>query len=144
MEQEAEEYFQKIDALGGVIPAIKQGFFQREIAAAARQYQQEIEKKDRLIVGVNAYAEPDEKLDIPILKVDPKVESEQNENLKKLRSQRENTKVRQTLDQLKIAAQEDRNLMLPLIDCSRAYCTLGEMINVLKGVYGTWREEPVF
>jgi len=144
MEQEAEEYFQKIDALGGVIPAIKQGFFQREIAAAARQYQQEIEKKERIIVAVNAYAEPDEKLDIPILKVDPKVENEQNENLKKLRAQRENTKVRQTLDQLKIAAQEDRNLMPPLIDCSRAYCTLGEMINVLKGVYGTWREEPVF
>jgi methylmalonyl-CoA mutase N-terminal domain/subunit len=144
MEQEAEEYFQKIDALGGVIPAIKQGFFQREIASAARQYQHEIEKKERIIVGVNAYAEPEEKLDIPILKVDPKVEGEQNENLKKLRAERDNTKVRQSLNQLKVAAQEDRNLMPPLIDCSRAYCTLGEMINVLKGVYGTWREEPVF
>jgi methylmalonyl-CoA mutase N-terminal domain/subunit len=144
MEQEAEEYFQKIDALGGVIPAIKQGFFQREIASAARQYQHEIEKKERLVVGVNAYAEPEEKLDIPILKIDPKVEGEQNENLKKLRAERDNTKVRQSLNQLKIAAQEDRNLMPPLIDCSRAYCTLGEMINVLKGVYGTWREEPVF
>jgi len=144
MENEAEEYFQKIDALGGVIPAIKQGFFQREIAAAARQYQHEIEKKERIIVGVNAYAEPDEKLDIPILKIDHKVEGEQSENLKKLRTERDNTKVRQTLDQLKAAAQEDRNLMPPLIDCSRAYCTLGEMINVLKSVYGTWREEPVF
>jgi len=144
MENEAEEYFQKIDALGGVIPAIKQGFFQREIAAAARQYQHEIERKERLIVGVNAYAEPDEKLEIPILKIDHKVEGEQGENLKKLRAERDNTKVRQTLDQLKAAAQEDRNLMPPLIDCSRAYCTLGEMINVLKSVYGTWREEPVF
>jgi len=144
MEEAAEEYFQKIEALGGVIPAIKQGFFQREIAAAARQYQMEIEKKERLIVGVNAHAETDEKLDIPILKIDPKVENEQNENLKKLRAERDKTKVRQTLDQLKVAAQEDRNLMPPLIACSRAYCTLGEMINVLKGVYGTWREEPVF
>ncbi|MDZ7291709.1 MAG: methylmalonyl-CoA mutase family protein [candidate division KSB1 bacterium] len=144
MEQEAEAYFQKIDALGGVIPAIKQGFFQREIASSARQYQQEIERKERIIVGVNAYVEPEEKLDIPILKIDPKVEKEQNENLKKLRAERDNTKVRHTLDQLKSAAQEDRNLMPPLIDCSRAYCTLGEMINVLKGVYGTWREEPVF
>ena len=144
MENDAEAYFQKIDALGGVIPAIKQGFFQREIATAARQYQHEIEKKERVIVGVNAYMEPDEKLEIPILKIDPKVEHEQNENLKKLRAERDNTKVRQTLDQLKAAAQEDRNLMPPLIDCSRAYCTLGEMINVLKGVYGTWREEPVF
>ena len=144
MEDEAETYFQKIEALGGVIPAIKQGFFQREIAAAARQFQHEIEKKDRIIVGVNAYAEPEEKLEIPILKIDPKVEHEQSENLKRLRAERDNTKVRQALDQLKTAAQEDRNLMPPLIDCSRAYCTLGEMINVLKGVYGTWREEPVF
>jgi len=144
MENEAEEYFQKIEALGGVIPAIKQGFFQREIAAAARQYQHEIERKERIIVGVNAYAEPDEKLDIPILKIDHKVEGEQSENLKKLRAERDNTKVRQTLDQLKVGAQEDHNLMPPLIDCSRAYCTLGEMINVLKSVYGTWREEPVF
>ena len=144
MEDEAETYFQKIEALGGVIPAIKQGFFQREIAAAARQFQHEIEKKERIIVGVNAYAEPEEKLEIPILKIDPKVEHEQSENLKRLRAERDNTKVRQALDQLKTAAQEDRNLMPPLIDCSRAYCTLGEMINVLKGVYGTWREEPVF
>jgi methylmalonyl-CoA mutase N-terminal domain/subunit len=144
MEQEAEEYFQKIDALGGVIPALKEGFFQREIAAAARRYQEEIERKERLIVGVNAYVEPEEKLEIPILKVDPQVEKEQIANLNKLRAERDNTTVRQTLDQLKNAAQEGRNLMPPLIDCSRAYCTLGEMINVLKGVYGTWREEPVF
>jgi methylmalonyl-CoA mutase N-terminal domain/subunit len=144
MEEQAEEYFQKIDAFGGVIPAIKEGFFQREIAAAARQYQHEIEKKERIIVGVNAYVEPDEKLDIPILKIDPQVEKEQIANIKKLRAERDSTKVRQTLDQLKTAAQENRNLMPPLINCSRAYCTLGEMINVLKGVYGTWREEPVF
>ena len=78
MEDEAETYFQKIEALGGVIPAIKQGFFQREIAAAARQFQHEIEKKERIIVGVNAYAEPEEKLEIPILKIDPKVEHEQS------------------------------------------------------------------
>jgi methylmalonyl-CoA mutase N-terminal domain/subunit len=144
MEEQAEEYFKKIDSLGGVIAAIKEGFFQREIAAAARKYQEEFEKKERIIVGVNAYAEPDEKLEIPILKIDPGAEREQIGNLKKLKSERDNTKVRQTLDQLKIAAQENRNLMPPLIDCSRAYCTLGEMINVLKGVYGTWREEPVF
>ncbi len=144
MEEQAEEYFKKIESLGGVIAAIKEGFFQREIAAAARKYQEEFEKKERIIVGVNAYAEPDEKLEIPILKIDPSAEREQVNNLKKLKSERDNTKVRQTLDQLKIAAQENRNLMPSLIDCSRAYCTLGEMINVLKGVYGTWREEPVF
>jgi methylmalonyl-CoA mutase N-terminal domain/subunit len=144
MEEQAEEYFKKIESLGGVIAAIKEGFFQREIAAAARKYQEEFEKKERIIVGVNAYTEPDEKLEIPILKIDPSAEREQVNNLKKLKSERDNTKVRQTLDHLKIAAQENRNLMPPLIDCSRSYCTLGEMINVLKGVYGTWREEPVF
>ncbi|MGH7492137.1 MAG: acyl-CoA mutase large subunit family protein [bacterium] len=144
MEHGAEEYFEKIDALGGVIPAIKQGFFQREIAAAARKYQEEIEKKERLIVGINAYAEPDEKLDIPILKIDQKVEKEQQRNLAKLRAERDHTKVRQTLAQLKAVAQENRNIMPALVDCSRAYCTLGEIINELKGVYGTWREEPVF
>ncbi len=144
MEREAEEYFEKIDALGGVIPAIKQGFFQREIAVAARKYQEEIEKKERIIVGVNAYAESDEKLDIPILKIDQTVEKEQNRNLARLRAERGQTAVRQTLAQLKETAQENRNIMPALIDCSRAYCTLGEIINELKGVYGTWREEPVF
>jgi len=144
MEQEAEEYFEKIDALGGVIPAIKQGFFQREIAAAARQYQEEIEKKERLIVGVNAFAEPEEKLDIPILRIDPSVEKQQIGNLKKLRSERDLMKVKQYLTRLKEAAQDNRNLMPAIIDCSRAYCTLGEIINELKSVYGTWREEPVF
>ncbi len=144
MEEEAEAYFKKIDALGGVIPAIKAGFFQREIAAAARRYQEEFEKKERIIVGINAYAEPEEKLEIPILKIDPKVEKEQNKNLAKLRSERNQTGVRQTLAQLKVTAQEGRNVMPALIDCSRAYCTIGEMINTLKEVYGTWREEPVF
>ncbi|NUM63812.1 methylmalonyl-CoA mutase family protein [candidate division KSB1 bacterium] len=144
MEQEAEEYFRKIEAFGGVIPAIKEGFFQREIAAAARRYQDEIEKKERLIVGVNAFVEPDEKLDIPILKIDASVEKQQAQNLARLRAERNNTAVRQTLAKLKEAAQEGRNIMPALIDCSMAYCTLGEIINELKTVYGTWREEPVF
>lgn len=144
MEQEAEDYFRKIEAFGGVIPAIKEGFFQREIAAAARRYQDEIEKKERLIVGVNAFVEPDEKLDIPILKIDASVEKQQAQNLARLRAERNNTAVRQTLAKLKEAAQEGRNIMPALIDCSMAYCTLGEIINELKTVYGTWREEPVF
>ncbi|MEK7728569.1 MAG: methylmalonyl-CoA mutase family protein [candidate division KSB1 bacterium] len=144
MEREAEAYFEKIDALGGVIPAIKAGFFQREIATAARRYQEEFEKKERILVGVNAYADPEEKLEIPILKIDQKVEKEQNKNLAKLRGERNQTNVRQTLAQLKATAQDGRNVMPALIDCSRAYCTIGEMINTMKEVYGTWREEPVF
>lgn len=144
MEQEAENYFRKIDDFGGVIPAIKEGFFQREIAIAARKYQEEIEKKERLIVGVNAFVEPEEKLDIPILKIDASVERQQAQNLARLRAERNNTAVRQSLAKLKETAQEGRNLMPALIDCSMAYCTLGEIINELKTVYGTWREEPVF
>ena len=144
MEQAAEAYFQKINDLGGVIPAIKQGFFQKEIANAAKQYQEEIERKERIIVGVNAYREPEEKLDIPILRIDPEVEKAQVERLKELRAKRDNTKVRQTLDRLKEAARYQENVMPHLIDCAHAYCTIGEMINVLKDVYGTWRETPVF
>lgn len=144
MEQEAENYFRKIDDFGGVIPAIKEGFFQREIAIAARKYQEEIEKKERLIVGVNAFVELEEKLDIPILKIDASVERQQAQNLARLRAERNNTAVRQSLAKLKETAQEGRNLMPALIDCSMAYCTLGEIINELKTVYGTWREEPVF
>ena len=144
MEQAAEEYFQKINDLGGVIPAIKQGFFQREIAKAARQYQDEIERKERIIVGVNAYREPDEKLDIPILRIDDKVEKAQVARVKELKEKRDNTKVRQTLDRLREAAAANENVMPYLIDCAHAYCTIGEMINTLKDVYGTWTEEPVF
>ena len=144
MEQQAEAYFDKIDALGGVIAAIKEGFFQREIATAARRYQEEIEKKERIIVGVNAFVESEENLDIPILKIDPEVEREQIANLTKLRTERDHTRVRQTLAQLRETAQENRNLMPAIIDCGRAYCTLGEIINELKSVYGTWREKPVF
>ncbi len=144
MEQAAEEYFQKINDLGGVIPAIKQGFFQREIAKAARQYQDEIERKERIIVGVNAYREPDEKLDIPILRIDEKVEKAQVARVKELKDKRDNTKVRQTLQRLREAAAANENVMPYLIDCAHAYCTIGEMINTLKEVYGTWTEEPVF
>ena len=144
MENAAEAYFQKIDDLGGVIPAIKEGFFQKEIATAARRYQDEMEKKERIIVGVNAYAEPDEKLEIPILRIDERVEKEQVARLKKLRETRDNTRVRQTLDRLREAAHGSENLMPHFIDCAKAYCSIGEMIQVLREVYGTWTEDPVF
>ena len=144
IEAEAEAYFQKINDLGGVIPAIKQGFQQREIATAARRYQDEFEAKDRIIVVVNEYAEENEKLEIPILKIDQSVEKAQLERLQQLRASRDNGAVEAELERLRVDALANKNVMPALIDCAKAYCTVGEMIGVLREVYGTWVEEPVF
>jgi methylmalonyl-CoA mutase N-terminal domain/subunit len=144
MEQEAEEYFRRIEALGGVIPAIEKGFFQREIADAARRYQDEIERKERLIVGVNAFQEPEEQLDIPILKIDPQVEKEQKERVRQLKARRDQTAVRQSLDRLLQAARDGSNLMPRFIECAKAYVTIGEMVNTLKKEFGTYEEPPMF
>ncbi|MFQ5603294.1 MAG: methylmalonyl-CoA mutase [bacterium] len=144
MEKGAEEYFEKIDALGGVIPAIEKGFFQREIANAARKYQDEIEARERFIVGVNAFVEKNEKLEIPILKIDPEVGEQQIANLKSLKQNRNQTRAREALGKLKLAAKEGDNLMPHFIDCARAYATVGEMIHVLKEEFGEYREPVIF
>ncbi|HGY56591.1 MAG TPA: methylmalonyl-CoA mutase [Caldithrix abyssi] len=144
MEAKAEEYFKKIDDLGGVIPAIEKGFFQKEIARAAYQYQNEIEKKDRIIVGVNEYKDENEKIEIPLLQISPEVEKRQRENLKKLRAERDNAKVQNILAELKKAAQGSTNMMPILVDAAKAYATVGEMINTLKEVYGEYVESTEF
>ncbi|RMF68185.1 MAG: methylmalonyl-CoA mutase [Calditrichaeota bacterium] len=144
MEQAAQEYFEKIDALGGVIPAIEKGFFQKEIANAAKKYQQEIDKKERIIVGVNAFKEKSEKLDIPILRIDEKVEAEQVANLKKLKRERNQAQVQETLRRLREAARDGSNLMPRFIECARAYATVGEMIEVLKEEFGEYEEPIIF
>ena len=144
MELKAEAYFDKIEELGGVIPAIEKGYFQKEIARAAYQYQAEIESKDRIIVGVNDFKEEDEKIEIPLLQISPGVESNQKAAIKKLRSERNNENVKKCLASLKQAAQGDRNLMPLLIDCAKNYATLGEMVNVLKDVFGEYVEAAEF
>ena len=144
MESKAEAYFDKIEELGGVIPAIEKGYFQKEIARAAYQYQAEIESKDRIIVGVNDFKEEDEKIEIPLLQISPSVESNQKAAIKKLRSERNNENVKKCLASLKQAAQGDRNLMPLLIDCAKNYATLGEMVNVLKDVFGEYVEAAEF
>ena len=144
MESKAEAYFDKIEELGGVIPAIEKGYFQKEIARAAYQYQAEIESKDRIIVGVNDFKEEDEKIEIPLLQISPGVESNQKAAIKKLRSERNNENVKKCLASLKQAAQGDRNLMPLLIDCAKNYATLGEMVNVLKDVFGEYVEAAEF
>ena len=144
MEKGAEDYFQKIDELGGVIPAIEKGFFQKEIAQAAYRYQVEIENKDRYIVGVNAFKDKDEKIDIPLLQISPETEKQQIERLKALKRDRDNNKVQSLLKDLKQAAIENQNLMPVIIECSKAYATVGEMINTLKDVFGEYQESTDF
>ena len=143
MEEQAEEYFTKIEKLGGVIPAIEKNFFQHEIARAAYVYQQEIDKKERIIVGVNEFAEADEKIEIPILLIPEEVEKGQIKKLQQLKKKRNNDQVDEKLKQLKSAAQTSTNLMPLLVECAKAYCTLGEMVDTLKEVFGEY-DEPKF
>ncbi|UCF62745.1 MAG: methylmalonyl-CoA mutase family protein [bacterium] len=143
LEKGAEEYFEKIEKLGGVIPAIEKSFFQQEIARAAYVYQQEIDNKERIIVGVNDYVDSNKKIEIPILLIPEEVEKQQISNLGKLRKNRNQKQVQENLAELKAAAQTDTNLMPLLINCAKSYCTLGEMVNTLKGVFGEY-DEPKF
>ncbi len=144
MEREAEEYFRRIEEQGGVLACIENGFFQREIADAAYRYQMELEKGRRIVVGVNRFQDPDERLDIEILKIDPEVERRQRERLARLRAERSASEVERTLQALKEGARGDANLMPLIIDCARAYCTEGEIIGALKEVFGEYREKPVY
>ncbi len=144
LEAEANEYFRKIDELGGVIPAIEMGFFQKEIADAAYRYQREIEEKQRIIVGINEFIEKEEKLEIPILYIPPEVEIKQKEALAKLRQERNNEMVKEKLKSLHQAAIDEKNLMPYVLDCARNYVTLGEMVDELKKVYGVYEESIVF
>ncbi len=144
MEKQAEEYFSKIDDLGGVIPAIEMGFFQSEIAHAAYQYQREIEENDRVIVGVNDFIEPEEEIEISLLEIKKEVEVRQGQRLRKLRENRDNNKVSQALKELKLAAESSKNLMPEFINCAKSYATLGEMVDVLRGIYGEYIEPAEF
>jgi len=144
MEREAEAYFEKIDDLGGVIPAIEAGFFQREIAEAAYRYQLELDRKEKLIVGVNEFKEEDEKIEIPILLISPDVEVKQKKRIAELRASRNAAEVENTLSALLHAAKEDSNIMPHLLACTRAYVTLGEMCSKLAEVYGIHEETAVF
>jgi methylmalonyl-CoA mutase, N-terminal domain len=144
LEAEAYDYFGRIEKLGGVIPAIKENFFQREIADASFRYQAEVEAKQRIVVGVNRYELEDE-AELELLRIDPALEQQQIERVQALRGRRDSAAVEASLARLKeAAAREDGNLMPLLIEASRAYATLGEMCDALRETWGTWRETPVF
>jgi methylmalonyl-CoA mutase, N-terminal domain len=143
LEAEAYDYFDRIRALGGVVPAIKENFFQREIADASFRYQSEVEAKQRIIVGVNRYQQADD-AELEILRIDPALETEQIERVKALRGRRDSAAAEATLARLRQGAEGDENLMPLIVDAARAYVTMGEMCDVLREVWGTWRETPVF
>jgi len=142
IEQQAYDYFRRIEELGGVLPAIDKGFFQSEISDAAYRYQREIDAGERKIVGVNAYAEKTP-LTIPILEMDPQGYERQVSRLEEVRKTRDNGRVGQTLDKLRIACQGSENTMPYIMEAVHAYATLGEIIGVMKEVFGTY-EEPTW
>jgi len=140
IEQQAYNYFEQIEQLGGVIPAIEKSFFQSEIADAAYRYQREIDQNIRNIVGVNKYTKKDEQIRIPILEMDPEGYQRQVDRLKNLRKERDSGRVGQTLDRLRIACEGTENTMPYILDCVRAYATLGEITDVMKTVFGLYQE----
>src|SRR4051794_18491407 len=143
LERQAYDYFDRIEQLGGVIPAIEQNFMQREIAEASYRYQSEVEQQQRVIVGVNRYQLDDEP-QLEILRIDPALEQQQIERVQGIRARRDAAAVESTLAELKRAASAHTSLMAPIIACSRAYVAMGEMCDGLRDVWGTWREPPVF
>jgi methylmalonyl-CoA mutase N-terminal domain/subunit len=140
MEDRAMEYIDKIDAMGGVIGAIENGFLQREIADSAYKYQQEIDNKERILVGVNDYSVEEDWVPLKPLRIPPDVEAEQLARLQEVKRKRNNAKVKSVLDELHDAAERDENLMPKIIEAVKAYATLGETVNVLREIFGEYRE----
>ncbi len=139
VEAAAEEYLKKIDDMGGMLRAIQTGYVQREIQQAAFEYQKAIESGEQVVVGVNRYA-GDEAVEIPILRIDPEIERAQVERLKKLRARRDNHRVKAALAELERTARSDANLMPAILDAVRAYATVGEISDVLRGAFGEYKE----
>jgi methylmalonyl-CoA mutase N-terminal domain/subunit len=144
LEEEAERYFRKIDELGGVVKAIEQGFFQREITRAAYEYQMALSRRKKFQIGVNEFANPGQKLEIPLLEIDETVERDQVAFLRRTKAGRDNGSVRESLDALKSTAAGGKNLMPPLLECARRYVTLGEVSDALTAVFGEYREQPFY
>lgn len=144
MEKDANEIFDQIDALGGVIAAIETGYFQKEIADAAYRYQKEVERKEKFIVGVNEFVEENEKIDIPILTVSPEVQKQQLKRLAEIKQNRNPESVNDSLNEIRTAALNGNNIMPLLIKAANSYVTLGEMVGELKEVFGTYEEVAVF
>src|SRR3954469_7604974 len=143
MEAAAYEYFAKIDELGGMVKAIEQNYPQREIADASYQYQTEVDDGQRIVVGVNGYTVEDEP-QLEILRIAPELERKQVGRVQAARAKRDAQAVESALTVLRDTAATDQNLMEPLLDCARAHCSEGEIVESLQRVFGTYTETPVF
>jgi len=137
--QRAEDYIKKIDEMGGAPAAIEKGYIQKEIQDSAYRYQREIEKEERVVVGLNRFQVEEEK-PTNLLRVDPAVRISQIENVKKLKSERDNARVEKSLAELRRVAESNENLMVPILDAVKAYATLGEICDVLRGVFGEYHQ----
>jgi len=144
IEKKAEEYFSEIEALGGVVPAIEQGFFQREIAKSASDYQNKVDEGKRIVVGVNKFVKDNEEIDIPILEIGSEAGQDQLKKLSELKKNRDNKNVEDAISKIRKACKEETNLMYPIIDAAKKYVTLGEIVHALKGEFGEWQESAVF
>jgi len=144
LEQEAEKYFEEIERLGGVIQAIEKGYFQREIARSAKNYQKLIDEKQLFIVGLNQFDKDDENIDIPILEIGPEAEQIQVKALNELKSTRNETTVQQALHKIQETCSNGGNIMPPIIEASKVYVTLGEIVTAMKAEFGEWKEAAVF
>jgi methylmalonyl-CoA mutase N-terminal domain/subunit len=142
MEQGARDYFATIDKMGGMVEAIEQGFPQKEIAEASYRFQQAVEQRQKITVGVNDYVQEDEPR-LSILYIDESTAEVQLGRLDELRKTRDNDRVRRALDTLKDAARGTGNTMYPLLDAARAYATVGEMCDALREVWGEYEEVPL-
>jgi methylmalonyl-CoA mutase N-terminal domain/subunit len=145
LERQAYEYFDRIEELGGVVAAVEQNFFQREIAEAAFRYQGEVERGERVVVGVNQYLlDEDPAASPPLHATDPALEREQAARVTAVRERRDAAAAEAALARLRADAAGDANLMPTIVDAARAYVTMGEMCDALREVWGVWRETPVF
>jgi methylmalonyl-CoA mutase N-terminal domain/subunit len=140
MEERAMSYIDKIDSMGGVISGIEKGFFQKEIADSAYKYQKEVERHDRTVVGMNDYTVEKDWVPVDLLRIPPHVEREQLARLERVREGRNRQKVKQSLDKLFDDADKNRNLMPTIVEALKAYSTIGEITDVLRSVYGEYRE----
>jgi methylmalonyl-CoA mutase N-terminal domain/subunit len=143
LEAEAEEIFRQVDEIGGVVPGIEAGWFQRQIAHSALRQQEEVEGGRRVVVGVNDFEEGSGKIEIDVLRIDPQVEAKQKARMKEMRATRDAQRVERALAALEGAARGSDNLVPHLLECARAYCTLYEIRHAMEKVFGSFKE-PVF
>ncbi|MEE3195571.1 MAG: methylmalonyl-CoA mutase family protein [Candidatus Neomarinimicrobiota bacterium] len=144
LERDAEKYFEDIEKNGGVIQAIEDGYFQREIAKSAEDYQRLIDEKQLYIVGVNKFIKNDEDIDIPILEIGSEVEGERIKSINNLRNNRDETMVQQSLNMIQECCRNENNIMPAIIEAAKSYVTLGEIVTVMKAEFGEWQEAAAF